>query len=309
MKRNLFMILTGCLLLAVAGCQSGKIDDDGRLKVVATTGMIGDAVTNIAGDNVKLSTLMGPGVDPHLYKATKGDIDNLNAADIIIYNGLYLEAKMAEIFSRMGTTKITLAVGAVISDSLLRFPTEFEGHPDPHIWFDLSLWERAVEEVMTSLSMLDSTNADQYRANGAAYLDSIRNLHGWVIEQIALIPEDQRILVTAHDAFGYFGRAYDMEVKGLQGISTVSEAGLYDVTRMVDMLVEREIRAVFVESSVPRKAIEAVVNGCRERGHEISIGGVGGELFSDAMGEAGTPDGTYLGMVRHNVNTIVNALR
>jgi len=306
MKRNLFMILTGCLLLAVAGCQSGKIDDDGRLKVVATTGMIGDAVTNIAGDNVKLSTLMGPGVDPHLYKATKGDIDNLNAADIIIYNGLYLEAKMAEIFSRMGTTKITLAVGAVISDSLLRFPTEFEGHPDPHIWFDLSLWERAVEEVMTSLSMLDSTNADQYRANGAAYLDSIRNLHGWVIEQIALIPEDQRILVTAHDAFGYFGRAYDMEVKGLQGISTVSEAGLYDVTRMVDMLVEREIRAVFVESSVPRKAIEAVVNGCRERGHEISIGG---ELFSDAMGEAGTPDGTYLGMVRHNVNTIVNALR
>jgi len=306
MKRNLFMILTGCLLLAVAGCQSGKIDDDGRLKVVATTGMIGDAVTNIAGDNVKLSTLMGPGVDPHLYKATKGDIDNLNAADIIIYNGLYLEAKMAEIFSRMGTTKITLAVGAVISDSLLRFPTEFEGHPDPHIWFDLSLWERAVEEVMTSLSMLDSTNADQYRANGAAYLDSIRNLHGWVIEQIALIPEDQRILVTAHDAFGYFGRAYDMEVKGLQGISTVSEAGLYDVTRMVDMLVEREIRAVFVESSVPRKAIEAVVNGCRERGHEISIGG---ELFSDAMGEAGTPDGTYLGMVRHNVNTIVNALK
>jgi manganese/zinc/iron transport system substrate-binding protein len=306
MKRNLFMILAGWLLLVVAGCQSGKIVDDGKLKVVATTGMIGDAVINIAGDNVKLSTLMGPGVDPHLYKATKGDIDNLNAADIIIYNGLYLEAKMAEIFSRMGQSRTTLAVGAVIPDSLLRFPTEFKGHPDPHIWFDLSLWERAVEEVMTSLATLDSVNANQYRSNGAAYLDSVRNLHGWVIEQIALIPEDQRILVTAHDAFGYFGRAYNMEVKGLQGISTVSEAGLYDVTRMVDMLVAREIRAVFVESSVPRKAIEAVVNGCRERSHEITIGG---ELFSDAMGEEGTPDGTYLGMVRHNVNTIVNALR
>jgi len=306
MKRYLFMILLGWLLLAVAGCQSGKIVDDGKLKVVATTGMIGDAVINIAGDNVKLSTLMGPGVDPHLYKATKGDIDNLSTADIIIYNGLHLEAKMAEIFSRMGRSKTTVAVGAAIPDSLLRFPTEFEGHPDPHIWFDLSLWEIALEEVMTSLVMIDSANADQYRANGAAYLDSVRNLHGWVIEQIALIPEDQRILVTAHDAFGYFGRAYNMEVKGLQGISTVSEAGLYDVTRMVDMLVEREIRAVFVESSVPRKAIEAVVNGCLERGHEITIGG---ELFSDAMGEAGTPDGTYFGMVRHNVNTIVNALR
>jgi len=306
MRRYLFIILLGWLLLAEAGCQSGKTVDDGKLKVVATTGMIGDAVINIAGDNVNLSTLMGPGVDPHLYKATKGDIDNLSAADIIIYNGLHLEAKMAEIFSRMGRSKTTVAVGAAIADSLLRFPTEFEGHPDPHIWFDLSLWERALEQVMTSLVMIDSANADQYRANGAAYLDSVHNLHGWVIEQIALIPDDQRILVTAHDAFGYFGRAYNMEVKGLQGISTVSEAGLYDVTRMVDMLVEREIRAVFVESSVPRKAIEAVVNGCLERGHEITIGG---ELFSDAMGEAGTPDGTYLGMVRHNVKTIVNALR
>ncbi|MCM2272621.1 MAG: zinc ABC transporter substrate-binding protein [candidate division Zixibacteria bacterium] len=293
----------------IAGC--GQSDDassseDGKLEVVATTGMIADAVKNIAGETVSIHGLMGPGVDPHLYKATKGDIDRLNSADIIFYNGLNLEAKMAEIFRQMGSSKTTVPIGDVIPDSLRRHPAQFEGHPDPHIWFDVSLWETAVQQVAMTLIDRDSARMDLYCQNASAYLDSLDALHQWVKEQIAQIPENQRVLVTAHDAFGYFGRAYGVEVEGLQGISTVTEAGLYDVTHMIDLLVERKIKAVFVESSVPRKSIEAVVEGCRSRGHEIVIGG---ELFSDAMGQAGTPEGTYLGMVRHNVNAIVKALK
>lgn len=293
----------------IGGC--GKNDDAssgnaGKLAVVATTGMIADAVKNIAGETVTVHGLMGPGVDPHLYKATKGDIDRLNNADIIFYNGLNLEAKMTEIFRQMESSKTTVPIGDVVPDSLRRHPAQFQGHPDPHIWFDVSLWESAVQQVSMTLIGRDSSKMDMYCKNATAYLDSLDALHHWVKQQIALIPEDQRILVTAHDAFGYFGRAYGIEVEGLQGISTVTEAGLYDVTHMIDLLVERKIKAVFVESSVPRKSIEAVVEGCRSRGHEIVIGG---ELFSDAMGQAGTPEGTYLGMVRHNVNAIVKALK
>jgi manganese/zinc/iron transport system substrate-binding protein len=249
---------------------------------------------------------MGPGVDPHLYKATKGDLDLLDEADMIFYNGLNLEAKMTHILEKMGSEKTTAAVGRAIPDSLLRYPEHFEGHPDPHIWFDVSLWAMAVLEVGNQLVNADSVNVQFYLERTDAYLDSLEALHNWVHEQIAAIPESQRVLVTAHDAFGYFGRAYLIEVEGLQGISTVTEAGLLDVTNMVDLLVNRKIKAVFVESSVPQKAINSVVEGCRARGHEVIVGG---ELFSDAMGAAGTPEGTYLGMVRHNVNTIVKALR
>ena len=302
-----YLTIFVAVVLVLSGCakQSDQVRS-GPLRVVTTTGMITDAVRNVGGDRVVVSGLMGPGVDPHLYKATKGDIDLLDQADIIFYNGLFLEAKMTEIFERMAATRNTVPIAAAVDSSKLRFPERFEGHPDPHVWFDLSLWRQAVSRVVETLATVDSVNSDYYRANARTYLDSIANLDVWVREQIATIPEDQRVMITAHDAFEYFGRAYGMEVRGLQGISTVTEAGLQDVTAMVDFLTERKIKAVFVESSVPKRTIEAVVDGCRAKGHIIAIGG---ELFSDAMGKAGTPEGTYLGMVRHNVNTIAGALR
>lgn len=289
------------------GCakkESGQTD--GRLKVVATTGMIGDAVAEIAGDRVELYTMMGPGVDPHLYKATRGDIDHLHEADMVVYNGLHLEAKLVEVFEKMTDTKMVVAAADAIPDSLIRKGVMTHGQPDPHVWFDVSLWRYAVENIGRSLLAADSANARFYGENLDRYLVQLDSLHTWVRGEIVTIPKEQRVLVTAHDAFGYFGRAYDIEVEGLQGISTVTEAGLYDVTNMVDVLVSRHIKAVFVESSVPRKSIDAVVEGCEARGHQIAIGG---ELFSDAMGAAGTPEGHYLGMVRHNVNLIVKALK
>lgn len=305
---NRYILATALLLcLALAtGCAQKKETGPHKLRVVATTGMIGDAVKVITSGRVKLNSLMGPGVDPHLYKATKGDLDLLHEADAIFYNGLNLEAKMAEILGKMGRNKTTVEVGRAIDTTLLRHPQEFKGHPDPHIWFDVSMWTTAVERIADVLIELLPADSQLFRQNAQTYVDSLIVLHDWVDLQVQTIPAERRLLVTAHDAFGYFGRAYDIEVKGLQGISTVAEAGLLDVTRMIDLLVLRKIKAVFVESSVPPKAIEAVVDGCRSRGHEVVIGG---ELFSDAMGTAGTYEGTYLGMVRHNVNTIVNSLK
>jgi manganese/zinc/iron transport system substrate-binding protein len=293
--------LSGC-----GGGESGKTAADSRVKVTTTIGMIASAVEVIAGDRVTLASLMGPGVDPHLYKATKGDVDRLESADLILYNGLFLEAKMTEILEKMSRGKHVVAVSESIDDSLLLRAQTAQGHPDPHVWFDVALWSNSVTSAIDALTKEDPQNAEYFRTRGAAYLDTLRALDEWVRQEIATIPKERRVLVTAHDAFNYFGRAYDIEVEGLQGISTVSEAGLYDVTKMVDMLVARGIKAVFVESSVPRKSIEAVVQGCRGKGHDVVIGG---ELFSDAMGEAGTPEGTYVGMVRHNVRTIVEALR
>jgi manganese/zinc/iron transport system substrate-binding protein len=310
-SRSVLTVIGLLLAIAIGGCggKSEKTESQpvaGRLRVVATTGMIADAVKVIAGDKVELSSLMGPGVDPHLYKATKGDLDLLKDANIIFYNGLHLEAKMVDVLKKMSRTRTAVAVGESIPDSLLRYSQGASGHPDPHIWFDVSLWMEAVDKVGQVLAAKDPPNAEFYLNNTRMYLDSLEVLDTWVLQEIALIPKQQRVLVTAHDAFGYFGRAYDIQVEGLQGISTVTEAGLYDVTRMVDTLLARNIKAVFVESSVPKKAINAVVEGCQAKGHSVVIGG---ELFSDAMGAAGTIEGTYLGMVRHNVNTIVKALK
>ncbi|KAA3636803.1 MAG: manganese transporter [Calditrichaeota bacterium] len=307
MNIKLYLCTGLILIFTFIGCsKTDKVKPNGNLKIVATTGMIGDAVKVITDGNVNLTTLMGPGVDPHLYKTTKSDMDNLAGADIIFFNGLHLEAKMAEILHKMSSSKNTVPVARSIDTTLLRYPDVYQGVPDPHIWFDISLWKLAVTEIGEELIKVDSSNASVYRKNLDAYQDSLTSLHNEIIAKINTIPESQRILVTAHDAFGYFGRAYQIKVDGLQGMSTVSEAGLYDVTEMIDYLVENKIKAVFVESSVPKKAIEAVVEGCNNRNHEIIIGG---ELFSDAMGTEGTPEGTYLGMVRHNVNTIVNALK
>jgi len=280
---------------------------DRKIRVTTTVGMVGDVVRNVGGERVEVTALMGPGVDPHLYKASEGDIGRLSGADIVFYNGLFLEGKMGEVLERIGERGLpTVAVAERIDRELLHHPEQFEGHPDPHVWFDVSLWMETVPVVVEGLARLDPGSRALFERNAQAFLAELRELHAWCVGELATVPADRRVLVTAHDAFGYFGAAYDVEVVGLQGLSTASEYGLRDVQRIVDLVVERRVKAVFVESSVPRRSIEAAVEGCRARGHGVSIGG---ELFSDAMGEAGTPEGTYVGMVRANVRTIVGALR
>jgi len=281
-------------------------EKDGVLRIVCTTGMIGDAVERIAGDSAQVTTLMGPGVDPHLYKATQGDLRALSRADYIFYNGLHLEGKMGEVLEKVGRFKPVVPVAEGIDSSRLINSTDYASAYDPHIWFDVSLWSQAVQLIGDKLAGLQPSQAAAYRKRTQRFRGQLDTLHRYVARQISSIPEQQRVLITAHDAFEYFGQAYNIEVHGLQGISTVSEYGLRDISQLVDFIVDRQIKAVFVESSVPRRSLEAVVEGCRQKGHEVSIGGT---LYSDAMGAEGTPEGTYPGMVRSNVQTIVGSLK
>lgn len=294
------------MLVLTAGCgrTEGPASGGGKLKVTVTTGMIADIVRNVGGTHVEVTALMGSGVDPHLYKASEGDIAKLSEAQMIFYNGLHLEGRMADIFVKMAAKKPTIPVAEGIEHSLLLETSQQT--EDPHIWFDVSLWMKATEVVRDRLGETDPANKAEYVKNAEAYLAQLKELDRYAREQLATVPKAQRVMVTAHDAFNYFGRAYDVEVMGLQGISTAAEYGLNDVQRLVDVLVERKIKAVFVESSVPKRSIEALVEGAKAKGHTVRIGG---ELFSDAMGAAGTPEGTYVGMVRHNVDTIVGALK
>jgi manganese/zinc/iron transport system substrate-binding protein len=267
--------------------------------------MIGWAVERVGGERVAVEALMGPGVDPHLYKATASDVRKLADADVIFYNGLHLEAAMGELLEEMGARVPTVAVTRGIATATLLAPPEFAGNYDPHVWFDVEMWISAVEEVRAGLTALDSAGSAAYAANAAAVTSELRELDAWVQTRVNELDPSMRVLVTAHDAFNYFGRAYGFEVRGLQGISTASEAGTGDVQSLADMIAERRIPAVFVETSIPQRTIEAVRAAVRSRGFEVRIGG---SLYSDAMGNPGTDAGTYPGMVRHNVNTIVDAL-
>ena len=284
---------------------SNEEGENGKIKVTSTIGMIGDVVANIGGEYVESTSLMKPGIDPHLYKATQGDINKLDEADIIFYNGLHLEGKMEDIFEKMTKEKPTVPVTKNVSTSVL-----LEGDDgsqfDPHLWFNVQYWISAAEVIRDELIALDEENKAYYENNADEYITKMKELDAYAKEQMASIPEENRILVTAHDAFGYFGEAYGIKVMGLQGISTESEVGSKDVSELRDFLVENKIKAVFVESSVPKKTIEAVIEGAKSMGHEVKIGG---ELYSDAMGDEGTKEGTYLGMVRHNVDTIVSNLK
>jgi len=303
------LLISGLAILAA--CNSNKEEPaavEGQIKITTTVGMITDIVRQVGGDHVQVTGLMKAGVDPHLYKASQGDISKLDKADVIFYNGLHLEGKMVEIFEKMSSKKTTVAVSDGIDHSTLRTGAEngMDTEFDPHIWFNVKHWMKATETVRDTLVTHDPEHADDYKSNADTYLKQLQQLDEEVSEKIKTIPESSRVLVTAHDAFGYFGDAYGLQVMGLQGMSTASEAGTKDVTDLRDFLVDNKIKAVFIESSVPRKAIDAVIEGAKKKGHQLEIGG---ELFSDAMGEDGTPEGTYIGMVRHNVNTIVNALK
>ncbi len=298
-----------CSLLFLCNCSGNSTlaeKTSGKPLIVTTTGMIADAVRNLVGDSAEVTALMGPGVDPHLYKATQGDLDRLQKADIIIYNGIHLEGKMTEILEKLAAKKIVIAMGDGLSKSKLRLLDKDAGVYDPHIWFDVALWKDAVAAMAITLSSKYPQLKGVIQTNQTAYLAQLDSLHAEVSAQMAAIPESQRVLITAHDAFGYFGLAYHTEVIGLQGISTVSDFGLNNVTSLVNLITERKIKSVFTETSVSDQSIRAVLDGCRQKGYTISIGG---SLYSDAMGEAGTPEGTYTGMVRKNVHSIVAALK
>jgi manganese/zinc/iron transport system substrate-binding protein len=276
------------------------------LRVVATTGMIGDAARAVGGDRVEVTTLMGEGVDPHLYKPSPGDMRTLAGAELILYNGLHLEGRLGETLAKLEKRTRIVPLAEAIDRARLLTPAEFEGHPDPHVWFDPLLWSAVIERLRDVLIELDPAGAESYRSRAAAQLQELKALDGWIRTELAAIPRERRVLVTAHDAFAYFGRAYDLEVLAVQGISTDSEASLRDINALVETLSTRRIPAVFWESSVPRRTVEALVEGCQARGHKVTIGG---ELFSDAVGKSGTPEATLAGMLRHNTRMIVAALR
>ena len=293
-------ISTGCDPKAPPDASGGT-----KFRVVTTIGMITDIVKNVGGDRVEVIGLMGPGVDPHLYQPTAKDVQRFSSAHLIFYNGLHLESKMGDILAKVSGDTKTVAVTASVNQELLLKPPEFEGQYDPHLWFDVTLWMKAVGTVRDVLSEFDPDSTVTYWSNADRYLAKLSELHAYVKTQAERVPPQQRVLVTAHDAFNYFGQAYGFEVRGLQGISTATEAGIADVQELAMFIAERRIPAIFVESSVSSKSLEAVKAAVKSKGFNVEIGG---ELFSDAMGSEGTPEGTYIGMVRHNIDTIVGAL-
>lgn len=302
MNKSLALLLVPFAALA---CNASSAGEDGSLRAVATTSLVADLVREVGGDRVTVVSLMGAGVDPHLYRASEGDVRTLSEAEVIFYSGLHLEAKMAEVLERMDGATRTFAVTDGIPREALLAPPEFAGNYDPHVWFDVALWKGALQMVVRSLSEMRPADSSYFRANAERYTVQLDSLELFIRARAAEVAEQQRVIVTAHDAFNYFGRAYGFEVRGLQGISTASEAGAADVRNLADFIVARRVPSMFVESSVPRRSIEAVQAAVVSRGFNVTIGG---QLYSDALGNPGTPAGRYIGMLRANVNTIVDGL-
>lgn len=307
MKRFLKTILVATLSLTLGcGADAAPKKLPANYTIVTTCGMVTDIVREVAAAKAKVQGLMGEGVDPHLYKPTRDDVAKLLQADVVFYSGLMLEGRMTDTFlkvARKGTP--VFAVTELLDEKFLLEPKEFAGHTDPHVWMDVKGWMDAVKVVARSLGEVDPDSAAYYEKNGERYVTQLAKLDDYAKQTLSSIPKDRRVLITAHDAFNYFGRAYGIEVLGIQGISTESEAGVADINKLVDYLVERKIPAIFVESSVSDKNIKALVEGSKSRGHSVRIGG---QLFSDAMGKPGTYEGTYLGMIDHNVTTIARSL-
>ena len=291
-------------LLSTPNLASAAPDDD-RPVVVCTVGMVADVARAVAGDRAEVSTLIGPGVDPHLHKPTRSDIGRLMQADLIVAVGLHLEGRMEETLDRADKSgRMVVRVGELVPETSLA-KAKGENATDPHLWMDPRLWAATAVPISKALSRIDPDGAATYARNTATLTKELEALDAWAVQRLATVPKGSRVLVTAHDAFEYFGRRYGFEVVGIQGISTESEAGVRDIERIVDLLVERRIPAVFVESTVPPRHIEALVAGAQARGHEVVIGG---ELFSDAMGGGGTYEGTYPGMIDHNITMITRGL-
>jgi manganese/zinc/iron transport system substrate-binding protein len=318
-RRIVTTLTTFIMLVVFVGCGSDaevgaggdpsaaskRFEGSQPMSVVATVGMVADIIRNVGGDKVEVTQMCGSGVDPHLYKATRDDVRTMMRADIVFYSGLMLEGKLADTLIKLARKKPVIAVTEMVDKSKLLEPEEMEGHYDPHLWMDVAAWSECVAAVAKSLAEFDPDNDHHYRANAVAYREKLAALHAYGMRSIGSIPEASRVLITSHDAFNYFGRAYGLDVQGVQGLSTESEAGLQRINELVDLLVQRNVKAVFVESSVPRKNIDALAEGARAQGHNVAIGG---ELFSDAMGRAGSYEGTYIGMLDHNITIVTRAL-
>lgn len=303
MKKIVFILLT---LISFSGCKDAA-PKNGNLNIVTTTTMITDLVKNIGGDKINVQGLMGSGVDPHLYKASEGDVTKLVNADIIFYNGLHLEGKLVEVFEKMGRTdKTPIALAEEIDKTTLIGSDYFASNYDPHVWFNIAYFKLFAKKVTQVLSDKDPANAATYSENEKIYLAKLEVLQQNIKAKIETLPQEKRILVTAHDAFNYFGNNYGFNVVGLQGLSTATEAGVQDVQDLAAFIIDKKVNSIFVESSVPKRTIEALQAAVKSKGHDVTIGGT---LFSDALGNAGTVEGTYIGMFEYNVNTIVNALK
>lgn len=307
-----FLVL---LLMVTSGCQKDKTEDiaktrttsETKLNVVATIAMISDILENVGNDRIDIITIIGEGVDPHLYKPTARDTKQMLDADIIFYNGLHLEVRITgTILDKMKDKTKAVAVTDGIDRSRLREASEFMGGYDPHVWHDVSLWMKATERVRDTLAHTDPKNSGYYHANAKNYLATLQTLHNDMQKLSAQIPAQRRVLVTTHDAFGYLGWAYDFEVRGLMGINTENEVGIADVRKLAAFIIERKIPTMFVETSAAPQGIHAVQAAVKANGFNVKIGG---SLFADAMGTPGTPQGTYIGMMRYNIDTITNSLQ
>ncbi|MFT7626388.1 MAG: manganese/zinc/iron transport system substrate-binding protein [Ulvibacter sp.] len=300
--KNICYIL---IAIAIVSCKNAS-EESGKLKVVTTTSMLTDLVKNIGGDLIEVNGLMGAGVDPHLYKASEGDVTKLYQADVIFYNGLHLEGKLVEVFEKMGAKKMTVSLGESLDENELIGSEYFASNYDPHVWFNIQFFKQFSDKVAETLAANDTANAEKFRENNALYQKKLDALETEIKATIETLQKEKRILVTAHDAFTYFGRQYGFNVVGLQGISTATEAGVQDVRRLSQFIIHNKVKAIFIESSVPRRTIEALQEAVLSKNHEVVIGG---SLYSDALGDLGTIEGTYIGMFKANVKTIVEALK
>jgi manganese/zinc/iron transport system substrate-binding protein len=301
-KNRLFLLAAALLLFSCSEQETKRT----KPYIITTTGMIADAVKNITDTLFEVEALMGPGVDPHLYKTKQSDTKKLMEADVVFYNGVHLEGRMSETLEELAKTKKVFAIAHGIPETKLIKSAGFVGSHDPHIWFDVKIWIGVVGYIKHELQKQYPQHAVLFQKNADIYIAKLKTFDEWVETELSSIPEDTRILITAHDAYGYFGKAYNIKVKGLQGISTASDYGVNDRINLVNFICQQKIKAVFVESSVSPKSINAIIEDCATKGHVVKKGG---ELFSDAMGAAGTAEGTYIGMLQHNVNTIVKGLK
>lgn len=308
MKIIIILALMSTVLLSCSDTKTEVQVEDGVFNVVTTTSMITDLVKNVGGDKIIVQGLMGAGVDPHLYKASEGDVSKLSKADIIFYNGLHLEGKLVDIFERMKKQNMnTVAISDALNPEKDLISSKlFESNYDPHIWFNIGHWELATLFVADKLSQALPEHKEEFQANAQKYLHELKLLYVDLHAEIETLPVDQRRLVTAHDAFNYFGKSFGFDVVGLQGLSTATEAGVQDVQETTAYIIDHKVKAIFIESSVPRRTVEALQAAVNSKNHEVVIGGT---LYSDALGSEGTPEGTYIGMFRYNVKTIVDALK
>jgi manganese/zinc/iron transport system substrate-binding protein len=300
-RRDVLAGAVAALTLGLSAAAAGET----KIDVVATTGMIADAAREVGGDLVEVQALMGPGVDPHAYRQTRTDIVAASRADLVLWHGLYLEAQLEAFLLELAQGRNVVAVADSLPRNLLIGHDDYEGRFDPHVWMNPNLWARVVLNIRDALTETHPEGEAIFARNAEAYLSELRELARYTANVLSSVPAEKRVLVTAHDAFNYFGSAYGFEVVGIQGISTESEAGVRRIAELVDLLVEREVGAVFVETSVSDRNIRALVEGAAAEGHEVAVGG---ELFSDAMGEPGAYEGTYVGMIDHNATTIARAL-